>query len=485
MLARTPVLAVLATLALGLAACGDARPVQVTPGTGEGLCVSCHGGTDNATGAPPVDTHGGSATTLASVGAHTSHVEAGPVAGAFDCAECHVKPATVASPGHNNGTVEVVFGTLAGTGTASPVWNAGASPPTCSSVYCHGATLGGGTGTVPAPEWTTVNGTQASCGKCHQLPPPGHPALAVGFDTTTCAVCHDRTVLPTGLIDVAGGRHVNGQLDVLADAQHPAGWLDTGSTEFHAFQVNARGPNYCQTCHAFTSPAHVTTVVCATCHNGGVAPSLATCTGCHGGTDNGTGAPPRTTWGNQADAVRVGAHTSHLAGTHALSNPVACSECHVVPADVFAAGHVDQATATLTFGTLATTGGANPMWTRTAPATCSATYCHGSTLPAGTGTPNRTPVWTTTDGSQIACGTACHGSPPPTGTTIGSVPAHVWHVTAAAGPGLGCTVCHSNIPNSAGTAIATPALHVNGTVNAYRANTTTPVSGSWVCNDCH
>lgn len=485
MLARTPVLAVLATLALGLAACGDARPVQVATGGGGGLCVACHGGTDNATGAPPVDTSGRSGTALPTVGAHTSHVQAGPVAGAFACSECHEPVTALDSPGHRNGTVDLPFGALARTGSLTPVFNGAASPPTCSSVYCHGATLGGGAGTVLAPQWTTVDGTQASCGKCHQLPPPGHPALAVGSDNTTCAACHDRTVLPTGLIDVAGGRHVNGQLDVAAGLPHPAGWLDTASTDFHAIQVNARGPSYCQTCHAFSPPARVTTVVCSTCHNGTFLPSLSSCIGCHGGTDNATGAPPRATWGNQADTVRVGAHTSHLEGTHGLANPVACNECHVVPADAFAAGHVDQPTATLTFGTLATSGGAVPLWTRTAPATCSATYCHGTTLPAGTGTPNRAPVWTTTDGSQISCGTACHGSPPPTGTNISGFPAHVWHVTAAAGPGLGCTVCHSNIPNSAGTAIATPALHVNGTVNAYRANTTTPVSGSWVCNDCH
>ena len=447
-------------------------------------CTSCHGGTDNLTGAPPVDTLGRIDTSLASVGAHTSHVEVGPVAGAFDCGECHVKPTAIDSPGHLNGTVEVVFGALAGTGVASPVWNFGASPPTCSSVYCHGATLGGGTGTILTPAWTVVDGSQASCGKCHGLPPPAHVPLAAGSTNATCSACHDQTVLPSGSIDVPGGKHVNGLPEVIADLPHPAGWLTPASLDFHAIQVNSRGPAYCQTCHAFQPPAQVTTVVCSTCHNGTLASNLATCTGCHGGTDSTTGAPPRATWGNQADAVRVGAHTSHLAGTHALSNPVACGECHVVPADAFSAGHVDQPTATLTWGALATTGGASPTWTRGS-ATCAASYCHGSTLPTGTGTFNRTPVWTTVDGSQITCGTSCHGSPPPTGTTIGVDPAHVWHVTAAAGPHQACTVCHANIPNAAGTAIVTPALHVNGAVNAYQANTTTPVVNGWACNNCH
>jgi predicted CxxxxCH...CXXCH cytochrome family protein len=414
------------------------------------------------------------------VGAHTSHVEAGPVAGAFDCGECHFpKPTSIDSPGHRDGTVQVVFGALAGTGTASPVWN-GAPSPTCSSVYCHGATLGGGAGTILTPAWTTVDGSQASCGKCHRLPPQGHAPLAAGSTNQTCAVCHDQTVRAAdGLIDVPQGKHVNGQLDVLADAQHPLGWMVRASPDFHAYQVNSRGPSSCQTCHAFQPPAQVTTIVCSTCHNGVVAPSLATCAGCHGGTDNLTGAPPRTTWGNGADAVRVGAHTSHVEGTHALATPVACNECHVVPADAFAAGHIDQATATLTWGTLATTGGANPLWTRTPPATCSATYCHGSTLPADSGTPNRTPEWTTTDGSQITCGTACHGSPPLTGATTGipgGVPAHVWHVTDPAGPTRGCDTCHSGY--TANSVVL--ATHVNGSIQVNPA-----AAAGWTCSACH
>jgi predicted CxxxxCH...CXXCH cytochrome family protein len=175
----------------------------------------------------------------------------------------------------------------------------------------------------------------------------------------------------------------------------------------------------------------------------------------------------------------VGAHTSHVEGTHALATPVACNECHVVPADAFTAGHIDQATATLTWGTLATTGGANPLWTRTPPATCSATYCHGSTLPADSGTPNRTPEWTTTDGSQITCGTACHGSPPLTGATTGipgGVPAHVWHVTDPAGPTRGCDTCHSGY--TANSVVL--ATHVNGSIQVNPA-----AAAGWTCSACH
>jgi predicted CxxxxCH...CXXCH cytochrome family protein len=485
MLARNPVLAALAALVLGLVACGDARPVQ--EGGGGGACTTCHGtsgrvgnlpGTDpNLAAAPPIAPAGEPAQVIGAHQGHLNPAATGSLTGPIACNECHVVPTDSAHATTPPAQV-VQFGTLATTGGAAPTWNSPdkVTNTTCSNVYCHGNfTFGGVTGTVAnTPDWTGTN--QAACGSCHGLPPTSHPALAAGSTNQTCAACHDQTVRAAdGLIDVPAGRHVNGQPDVIAGLPHPTGWLNTGSPNFHAYAVDSGGPASCQTCHAFEPPAQVTTVVCSTCHNGSFAPSLSTCTGCHGGIDNNTGAPPRATWGNQADTVRVGAHTSHVEGTHTLSNPVACSECHVVPTDAFSAGHIDQPTATLTWGTLATTGGANPTWTRTS-ATCAASYCHGSTLPAGTGTPNRTPVWTTVDGSQITCGTSCHGSPPLTGTAIGTFPAHVWHVTATGGPGLGCGSCHTGYTAS----LVVQATHVNGTIQVNPAS-----AAGWTCNACH
>ena len=67
-------------------------------------------------------------------------------------------------------------------------------------------------------------------------------------------------------------------------------------------------------------------------------------------------------------------------------------------------------------------------------ATCSGTYCHGATLlPDVTGqTSNRTPAWTTTDGSQVACGTSCHTLPPG-----GNHPQNT-----------SCPTCHGNVVSS-------------------------------------
>jgi len=172
---------------------------------------------------------------------------------------------------------------------------------------------------------------------------------------------------------------------------------------------------------------------------------------CHGGTDNATGAPPKATWGNAAETVRIGAHSSHVGAAHGLAVPIACAACHVPPADALAAGHVGGGTATVTWGGIATSGGAAPAWNRTA-STCGSTYCHGATLGAG-GT-NHDPVWTTVNGTQAACGT-CHGIPPPAP-----------HSTSTA-----CGGCHTGY--SAATVNA--ALHVDGKLDV----------AAMACNSCH
>jgi hypothetical protein len=181
---------------------------------------------------------------------------------------------------------------------------------------------------------------------------------------------------------------------------------------------------------------------------------------CHGGTDNTSGAPPRATWGNAGDPIRVGAHSAHVNGT-AIAAPIACAECHVTPTDALSAGHVDGGTATVTFGPIASGGGATPLWTR-GTATCATSYCHGTYqgtfdyffydtwYTATYRSTGGAPQWT--DG-PMTC-TSCHGNPPNLNT---------WHNHGAAG-GANCDLCHPDA-NAAGTAITNPALHVNGVVD--------------------
>ena len=137
-----------------------------------GCSIDCHG--DGNSPAPPGSLKGEIDTMLTSVGAHRQHLDPAPTwHKAVECGACHVVPSEVSDPGHMDDadeTAEVVFGGLALDNGSTPTWNGA----TCSGAYCHGSTLAGG-GTTD-PNWTTVDGSQVTCGSCHGLPPPSpHP----------------------------------------------------------------------------------------------------------------------------------------------------------------------------------------------------------------------------------------------------------------------------------------------------------------------
>ncbi len=283
-------------------------------------------------------------------------------------------------------------------------------------------------------------------------------------------------------------------------ATHETAWMDRTSSTFHAVAADS-GLAGCQTCHGtnLDGVGGTTTVSCAMCHGASWATN---CTMCHGGVDNSTGAPAAAIWGQAGDAnrgggtldpVRVGAHTSHLSAKHGLAAPVACSSCHVVPADAFASGHIDGPTATVTFSGMAAQG--TPAWRR-ASATCAGTYCHGATLTGGTLT---NPVWTTTDGAQIACG-SCHGLPPPVphpqnpacgtchpGYTASAVNGAV-HVDGKLDVILTCTSCHGTAGVNAAPPLGTQGEMATTTtaVGAHQAHLAGAKVGKAVaCGECH
>jgi predicted CxxxxCH...CXXCH cytochrome family protein len=175
-------------------------------------CNACHG---NAAGdpavtanwAPPTDTLGRSDASLASVGAHQIHLGVGStlptVPGAWhraaQCSDCHVVPASVSSPGHRDGKVDMAFG-FAANSTSTPVFSP--TTLTCTGVHCHGAGVGQSTGDQPvwnAPQTIT-------CGtSCHTLHPGSiHPAR------TDCQSCHLEF---DGQKFVEPERHINGKVD--------------------------------------------------------------------------------------------------------------------------------------------------------------------------------------------------------------------------------------------------------------------------------
>jgi predicted CxxxxCH...CXXCH cytochrome family protein len=220
-----------------------------------------------------------------------------------------------------------------------------ATAKTCSNVYCHA-----GAPQLPLPGGTLATPifnppSTVACGACHGVPPPAPHA-----QSTNCGGCHD------GYTSTAVNKalHLNGVLNV----------------------------------------------------------SSATCTACHGdGSRTATtqnpqlpAAPPKDTGGNTATTFPgVGAHQAHL-NDGTLRKAMACTECHTVPGDT---AHATQPLQ-LTWGPLATADGASPTFSATS-YTCSATYCHGSTLNAGGTLTN--PVWIS-GASQVACG-SCHAVPPP------------------------------------------------------------------------
>lgn len=283
------------------------------------------------------------------------------------CAQCHRDVVDVNQPGHileADGRpvvtpAEVRFDDASAlatraepgvTRTAGPTYDRAAR--TCSNVYCHGTALKGATpDLIAAPAWDAPAGT-VSCGKCHGLPPANHPS---GLTLANCAQCHGDAIDASGTPNPA--KHVNGTVDVR--------------------QVIATS---CSACHGDRT---VTTQP-----------------------GDPRSAPPTDAEGRAASAA-VGAHQNHVvAGV--VGRAVACSECHVVPTSFFAPGHFDN-DVTVTFGPLASTGGATPSYDR-ASQTCSNVYCHGTFLKSSAN-PVVPPKWGEAD-AAAACG-RCHDLPPP------------------------------------------------------------------------
>lgn len=221
-----------------------------------GCAMSCHGG--EASNAPPKSISGATDTSAVAVGAHQQHLDpASAWHRKVECADCHVVPSDVSSPGHMDGDnkAEVTFGAIAG---MSSMWNGA----TCTT-GCHGNSAWGGTKTTPT--WTMVDGSQSTCGSCHGAPPPPpHPTEA------NCATCHP-TMEEGSLTFRDPASHINGVVD-LVDAGATGGCTSchgstnsappkdlTGNTARTARGVGAHQ------IHLATSAWH-RTVTCSNCH---------------------------------------------------------------------------------------------------------------------------------------------------------------------------------------------------------------------------
>ncbi len=379
-------------------------------------CTSCHGdparvpsmpGVDvNLVSSPPAVTTGASPSF---VGAHLGHLDPGAataVAAPVACAECHVVPADFDHATHPPAQ-RVVFGTLARTGGAAPTYVAGSLG--CAATYCHGNfDYNGISGSKATVTWTDT--APLGCTACHGMPPTGHMAVPAPVTASSCAPCHPSSVNTDGTINLAGKGHLNGIAD-----------------------TSALG---CSACHG--DPARTGNLP-------GVDVNLAS-------------APPVAPAG--APAFATGAHLGHSNPTAAgfLMPPIACAECHVVPAD---SAHARNPPAqTVVFGALSRAGGALPAWSA-ATTGCSATYCHGNFAFNGVSGAKAAPLWT--DTAALTC-SSCHGMPP-TGHFALAAP-----VTAAS-----CNQCHPDAVNADGSINRTAGGHMNGK----------PDVNNLACTTCH
>lgn len=342
------------------------------------------------------------------------------------CADCGIHPAGILDPDSSD---------FHGAELARRDWDFAL----CAS--CHGSDFAGGAAGVSCVECHEDGPT--SCGTCHAERPdtgshPAHLGLTGAPPDESrawdCAECH---VVPERWDDeghiLRGGEADPGPAEVTfpedgqaaltpafaARSEPPTYDPSTGRcsgvychgdlltdggaalTE-PSWSAAGEGQAACGTCHG-NPPASHTGGACESCHPTGAAAHIDGvlsvgsgdgCTGCHGSA--GDPAPPRDLSGDELTAaLGVGAHQSHLDATLRLRGPLACGDCHAVPASVTAAGHID----TPPPAEVALTGGGE--WDRAA-ATCT-TWCHGGARP----------VWTRVGLGEAACGT-CHGIPPDT-----------------------------------------------------------------------
>jgi predicted CxxxxCH...CXXCH cytochrome family protein len=412
--------------------------------------------------------------------AHVKHIGTGTGELGLACTACHGTGWVAA--GHID--ADVVWGLQtypSAEYSGSNTGNGGLPSTTvgqCTNLYCHSNAQSGAAGDQPptyiATDWD--NNPAVGCDSCHASPMtagshPGHIALYV------CDDCHDGagddTLLHANkIIEVsflaanAGGSATYDD----PDTNNPEDGYNTCSTSFchgdlsPAWGANLPGKNICVKCHGDVSKTEAGAVLADS------AP------GANGvGNDLAGESSPSISFSN-----KVGAHRVHLEATDAISDPIACSECHPVPTfdtGVKESGHIDDdvPAEVPVDGTLAQKGGLEATYTPGNPGTCSNVWCHTRASRAGQSY-NDTPEWTdvayftkptTFAEAQVEC-SKCHGFPPashvvPDDNTCWDC--HPWtvdtdhftiiinadtkHVNAAIEGAGDCVKCHSTVKTNA------------------------------------
>jgi len=332
---------------------------------------------------------------------------------------------------------------------------------------CHGANFTGGS-------------SSPSCSKCHE----SITVHKIDFQDTTSTNFHGKYISKNGIVDCAtchgakfSGEKISSPTCITC---HPALEIhqratisDSTSANFHGKFLKTTGWDIskCATCHgdSFTGGTQSPSCNTSGCHTGAQGP--AACNTCHGDFNNPSQiSPPKDLNGNTSpSSPGVGAHTKHVAA-FANGASLACSECHTVPSDVNSAGHLgSDGKAELNFGAFANKS--SGAFYNFATNECGNTYCHGNfefkKSDAGSTTAqlqytadkmvgnNRSPVWTTSGGSETKC-SSCHGIDDTHPSPIGHVPYTIDQ----------CVWCHSSVVDASGT-IIDKSKHINGKINVF------------------
>ncbi len=240
-------------------------------------------------------------------------------------------------------------------------------------------------------EPSSIRSAGLPCSTCH--PMPGASVIGGLHGNGTVDVTFDPTVVASGASYDPSTRACSVSCHDQGGAKPRVTWTapstPIGCGDCHSSPPSGHYPGPCTSCHAEAN-ANGTALSGGPLHMNGkvdLGDGSGQCGACHG-----TGESP---WPSTA------AHAAHQSPT--LTVPLACSNCHVVPAAILDPGHLDG-TVTVAFSGLATARGATPTWDGNH---CTNVACHGTNL----ADPAAVPAWTDSSGAQSKCG-ACHGVPP-------------------------------------------------------------------------
>lgn len=467
--------------------CTQCHPHSIGFAPAGGACDSCHGNppiTATLGGPTGLATPATGATSPLSPGAHQVHVSSR----GMTCDVCHRGTAMPASeklidmgfsvsstsypawagPAVESGTFTGYNALLNGyawraSWTGTSVNTAPNYDNRCSSIYCHGSTLTGGTNT--SPSW--VGGSaEAGCGTCHgasaSTPPTTgnhirHASNSAGNLNLACTKCHSA---------VTDGSHVNGSVAWdLDDTDSRIGASATyrGS---NAGQTGQLAPSatygqcsniYCHSNVQTSPPGGALTYGTPTWGGGTLTCSTASC---HGGDTD-------------PNKIATGSHTKHV---QTSGYNYSCSVCHLNRGKD-TAYHADyNIDVNISFGGQGGTYSGNPA-PGDAYGSCSSVYCHGAT----------TPAW---GGAALDCGGCHYGN----NTLAGKHSVHYATTTLATSTSFtpsnnstttayiySCGVCHNATSHAQGPVSANQAAQVS--FDATVAGGGTYTAGAFVAAD--